>query len=360
MIIGIDATRANKPQKTGVEWYSFFLIKEMPKLDPDITFRLYFNSAPEPGLQNLGPNVEYRRLSWPFKYLWTQIRLSLEMLFNPPDVLFIPASIIPVISPKRTVTTLHDVAYEVYKGDLSWKGRAYQRLSAKWAKKICSQIITVSQFSKNEIIKYYQVAADKIQVTYLGLSHPEKIPPPPKQKKKYLLFVGRLESKKNIAQLIRVFAAIQKTSWGKHISLHLVGYPSRGWQEAENLIKQFRLENKIIRHGWIKEEEKYKLISEAAIYIHLAKYEGFGFGLIEAMACQTPIIANRAASLPEIAGSAALLVDANNIPEVVEAINKLYYDKKLQLDLIAKGLKRSQEFRWEKTAAQTLKILKNA
>jgi len=235
MIIGIDATRANKPQKTGVEWYSFFLIKELPKLDPTITFRLYFNSAPETELLNLGPNVEYRRLYWPFKYLWTQVRLSLEMLFNPPDVLFIPASIIPIISPKRTVTTLHDVAYEAYKNDLSWKGRAYQRLSAKWAKKFCSQIITVSQFSKSEIIKYYQIAADKIQVTYLGLSNPEKIPPASKQKKNYLLFVGRLESKKNIAQLIRIFAAMQKTSWGKRISLHLVGYPSRGWQEAEAL-----------------------------------------------------------------------------------------------------------------------------
>ncbi len=360
MIIGIDATRANKPQKTGVEWYSFFLIKELPKLDPTITFRLYFNSAPETELLNLGPNVEYRRLYWPFKYLWTQVRLSLEMLFNPPDVLFIPASIIPIISPKRTVTTLHDVAYEAYKNDLSWKGRAYQRLSAKWAKKFCSQIITVSQFSKSEIIKYYQIAADKIQVTYLGLSNPEKIPPASKQKKNYLLFVGRLESKKNIAQLIRIFAAMQKTSWGKRISLHLVGYPSRGWQEAENLIKQFRLEEKVIRHGWINEEEKYKLISEAAIYIHLAKYEGFCFGLIEAMACQTAIITNRAASMPEIAGDAALLVDANNIPEVVEAINKLYYDKNLQTDLITKGLKRSQEFRWEKTAAETLRILKNA
>ena len=155
MIIGIDATRANKPQKTGVEWYSFFLIKEMIQQAPDITFRLYFNSEPESRLQNLGSNVEYRQLRWPFRYLWTQIRLSLEMVWHRPDVLFIPASIIPFISAPNTVTCIHDVAYEVYKHDLSQKSRWYLRLATYWAKWFCRQITTVSEFSKQEIIKYY-------------------------------------------------------------------------------------------------------------------------------------------------------------------------------------------------------------
>jgi len=358
MIIGIDATRANKPQKTGVEWYSYFLLREMVKLDRQITFRLYFNTPPEEGLQNLGPNVEYRQLRWPFKYLWTQLRLSAEMLINSPDVLFIPAQIIPIIHAQKTVTTMHDVAYEVYQDDLSWKSRAYLRLAAKWAKKYCAKIITVSNFSQQEIIKYYEIPAEKIQVTYLGLSNREKIPPLPATKENYLIYVGRLESKKNISQLIRVFQAIRQTDWGKEIKLHLVGYPSRGWDEAEELIKTFGLELAVIQHGWVSEEEKYRLIAQAQAYLHLAKYEGFGFGPIEAMACGTPVIINNAASLPEICGQAAVLVDANNIDQVVKAVHNLYNNTNLRQELIEQGLIHSKEFIWAKTAQQTLNILK--
>ena len=360
MVIGIDATRANKPNKTGVEWYSFFLIKELVKLDPATTFRLYFNTDPEAGLQNLGPNVEYSQLKWPFKYLWTQIRLALEMLINPPDVLFIPAQIIPWLHAKKTITTIHDVAYEVYQEDLSWKSRAYLRLAAKWAKKYCPKIITVSHFSKQEIIKYYQIPADRIEVIYLGLNEPEKIPQPPVvQKKDYLLYVGRLESKKNIAQLIRVFNEVAQTDWGNELKLHLVGYPSRGWSEAEQLINSFKLQAKVIQHGWIGGAEKYRLISEANIYVHLAKYEGFGFGLIEAMACATPVVANRAACLPEIGADAAVFVDANNIDETVAALKSVYQDQALRQRLITAGLKRAQDFSWTEAARQTLAVLKS-
>src|SRR5204862_208036 len=97
MIIGIDATRANKPQKTGVEWYSYHLIRDLAKMKGPHTYRLYFNTPPEAGLMNLGPKIEYRILRWPFRYLWTQVRLGFEMIMNPPDLLFIPAQIIPFI-----------------------------------------------------------------------------------------------------------------------------------------------------------------------------------------------------------------------------------------------------------------------
>src|SRR3989338_44165 len=111
MVIGIDATRANKSQKTGVEWYSYHLIRELIKLPTPHTFRLYFRDAPEPGLAKLGQDVEYRILRWPPRYLWTQVRLSWEMLMHPPDLLFIPAQIIPLLHPTNTVTTIHDVAF---------------------------------------------------------------------------------------------------------------------------------------------------------------------------------------------------------------------------------------------------------
>jgi glycosyltransferase involved in cell wall biosynthesis len=361
MIIGIDATRANKPHKTGVEWYCFFLIKEMIAQAPEITFRLYFNSDPEPALQNLGPNVEYRIMRWPLVYLWTQVRLSLEMLFNPPDVLFIPASIIPIISAKKTITTIHDVAYEVYKNDLSQKSRLYLRFASYWAKWFCRKIITVSEFSKREIIKFYHYDPTNIVVTHLGLNWDELNKPTtinPKAPEKYLLYVGRLESKKNIARLIEVFDEVKKSGWGHDYSLILIGNPSRGWSEAEELIKQRNLTSDVLRTGWVSEAEKFAYLRGARAYVHLAKYEGFGFGPLEAMACGTPVVINDAGSLPEICHNHALVVDADNLPATVEAIRQAAEDTTVRQELTAGGISWAQTFTWEKTAQQTLEAIK--
>ncbi|MFH0873393.1 MAG: glycosyltransferase family 1 protein [Candidatus Komeilibacteria bacterium] len=359
MIIGIDATRANKSHKTGVEWYSYWLIRELIKLDPEITWRLYFNTQPEPGLQNLGANVEYKILTWPFKYLWTQIRLSAEMLFNPPDILFIPAQIIPVISPPNTVTTIHDVAYEVFKDDLSWKSRGYLRFAAQLAKRRCCLIFTVSEFSKKEIIKYYQIPAEKIIVTHLGITPPVFPSGCVLEKKNYLLYVGRLESKKNIVRLIEVFNQVTQTDWGKDLQLYLAGYPSRGWKEAQEKISEFNLQDKVKTFGWITEEEKSKLLAEAKVYVHLAKYEGFGFGPLEAMACGTPAVVNNAASLPEIVGTAAWLVNANDDKMVLEAIKEFVTNPNTASDYIQRGQQQWQRFTWKTAAEKTLAALKS-
>ncbi len=354
MIIGIDATRANKPHKTGVEWYSYFLIHELIQLDPAITWRLYFNSDPEPGLQDLGPNVEYRQLRWPFTYLWTQIRLSWEMLVNPPDILFIPAQIIPLIHARKTVTTIHDVAYEVFSQDLSFKSRSYLRFAAYLAKWFCRLILTVSQFSKDEIIKYYGIAADKIIVTPLGIHPPQMISEQKRQRQNYLLYVGRLESKKNIAQLIEVYNKVTQTDWGRDLELYLAGYPSRGWQEAQEKINHYGLANKVRILGWVTESEKWQLLSEARCYVHLAKYEGFGFGPLEAMAVGTPAIVNNAASLPEIVADAAWLVDANDVTMVVDTIGSIITDPASSQATIERGQHRWQQFTWRVTAEKTL------
>jgi len=360
MVIGIDATRANKPHKTGVEWYCFFLIQEMIKQAPDVTFRLYFNTPPESTLQNLGSNVQYRQLRWPWRYLWTQARLSLEILINPPDVLFIPASIIPIISARRTFTTIHDVAYEVYKHDLSQKSRIYLRLASYWAKWFCRKIITVSEFSKQEIIKYYQVASEKIIVAHLGLNWPAihqatKISSTPDQP--YLLYVGRLESKKNIVRLIETFEAVRATSWGHNFNLYLIGTPSRGWSEAKKMIKEKNLTTVVRQKGWVTEEEKFNYLKNARVYVQLAKYEGFGFGPLEAMAMGTPTVVNNAGSLPEVCGSQAILVDAENISTTVEAIRQATQDEAIRQKLITDGLLWVQQYTWQKTAEKTLAVL---
>ncbi len=361
MIIGIDATRANKTNKTGVEWYSYYLIKELAKLPRKHTYRLYFNTDPEPGLQNLGSNFEYRVIRWPFKYLWTQLRLSFEMLVHPPDLLFIPAQIIPIIHPAKTVTTIHDVAYLPYPESYSWKSRNYLDFAAKLAKKL-PLILTVSEFSKKEITKYYGIDPKKIIVTPLGFSHETKADAQVVMTKydirdPYILYVGRLERKKNVAIIVDAFNLIKNESWGRNFELVLVGVKGYGWDEIEKIINasHYKADIKIV--GWVTEAEKHTLLAEAKAFILLSAYEGFGIPLLEAMAARTPIITSNQAALPEIGGHATYIVPRGKPGKVRDALKDLLYNTGLRQTLIARGEKQLEKFSWNITAEKTAAAL---
>ena len=240
MIIGIDASRANRKNKTGTEWYSFYLIKNLAKIDNNNRYILYLDT--NPGVELLGiikdrSNFSYKVLNWPFTSFWTLGRLSLEMLLRRPDVLFVPAHGIPLIHPKNTVNTIHDVAFvrelSIYReeapkastkfrrqvlkfiirlftlGKYEGNSLEYLNWSTSFALSHASKIISVSNFTKEEILSYYpKTKADKIKVVHNG--YPEDIFNTKRDEeqiettlnkynitKPYYLYVGRLEKKKN-------------------------------------------------------------------------------------------------------------------------------------------------------------------
>jgi len=187
MIIGIDASRANKLEKTGTEWYAYHIIEEIKKLaDHNDQYILYSKEKLRGQLAILPRNFKSKVLNWPFKYLWTQFRLAWEMVLNKPNVLFVPAHTIPVICPSKTITTLHDIGFEKYSHLYSQRGIGpkifgilvkiftfgrysnteldYHRWSARLAFKKAKRIITVSHFSKNEIVNHFNVDSDLISV----------------------------------------------------------------------------------------------------------------------------------------------------------------------------------------------------
>src|SRR3989344_40160 len=219
MVLGIDASQANRKIRSGTEWYAFYLISEIIKLlkdRPDVKVRLYVRDPLQGDLvKNFsaqgGPasGWEVKILKWPFAYFWGQIRLSVEMLFNPPDVLFCPAHTIPAIHPKKTFTTLHDVGFrdnpELYDKLSLW----YHRFSAWFAIKKAAHIFTVSEFSKQRIVANYNSDPNKISVTYLGIDKTSAIADKlfieefGLREKSYVLYVGRLEPKKNVLNMIK-------------------------------------------------------------------------------------------------------------------------------------------------------------
>ncbi len=362
MTIGIDASRALKQNKTGVEWYAYYIIENLLQIDSANQYILYYKNQPNEWLKKLSErkNVKIKRLCWPFRYFWTQGRLSLEMLLHKPNVLFIPASAMSIIHPKNTISAIHDVGFMKYPEAYSKWQLKYLKWSTKFAVKHARKIITISEFSKQEIIKYFKADADKIAVTYLAVENQN---PTSSQKNKkinspYIFFIGRLEKKKNIMGIIQAFVLFKQNNQLSH-KLVLAGSRGYGWQEAEKLIKQNNLQNDVIITGYVSDEDLPYLYNGADLFLFPSLYEGFGLPILEAMAYGAPVITSNFGAMAEVTGDSAILVDPNYYKNIAEQISKVLENKELQKDLIKKGLQQVKKFSWEKCAKETLEILEN-
>jgi len=425
MLIGIDASRANRDKKTGTEYYSYYLIRNLAKIDSENQYILYTDKPLTNGLINLTStddalrasdgqpifdeqgyqilkspfnNFKAKVLTWPFRFFWTLGRLSLEMIWHRPDVLFIPAHGLPLISPKKTLTTVHDIAFVRERGSYSTnqiisnvgfsrklvdflvrtltggKYGANTRDHLYWstahAVRSAKKIIAISEFSKQEIIDFYKTDPRRIIVVHngfnnalcaksccrgencdtlkrFGISGP------------YFLYVGRLEKKKNTLGLVEAFAlALAKNPSLPH-KLVLAGKASFGYDDINYAINEFRLGGRVIVTGWIEEKDLACFYSNTVSFIFPSKYEGFGIPLLEAMACGAPVIASELPVIKEIAGEAAYYFDPNDSNAIAKAMLKIAGEAELRKKLISAGTEQVKKFSWKKCAEETLAVIKN-
>ena len=434
MKIGIDASRANRQYKSGTEWYSYHLIKELAKIDSKNQYILYTDKPLIDGLSNLTSSQEelkeakhdfikgeenagWQKIISPHNnfrckiikqylpFFWTQLNLSLEMLFHPPDVLFIPAHTLPIIHPRKSVVTIHDIGF-IYNQQLYSHKRiesvspAYVRLlnllikiitlgkygsnvfdyhlwSTKFTLKHAKKIITVSKFSKKEIERTYPTDQNKIQVIYNG--YDDKLYQPITKKfspqlatnsinqilnkydikQPYIFYVGRLEKKKNISTLVEAYAIMREKYKNIKHKLVLVGSASHGFDEINYIIQEFNLNNEVILTGWMPEEDMPFIYYGATAFVFPSCYEGFGIPLLQAMACGTPIAASNISAISEIVEDSVLLFDPLDKKNMAEAIAKIIIDNDLQKGLIAKGQRRINYFSQKKNVQETLALLEN-
>lgn len=397
MKIGIDASRANQKNKTGTEWYSYNLIQELKKIIPEnVKVVLYSKEPLENGLGILPQNWESKILNWPPKFLWTQIRLSLEMLklWNRPKLLFIPAHTVPIFHPPKTILVAHDIGFEKMKelygdkeigyqsnilksflkflvklvtfGQYGTSELDYHRWAMKHGLREASKIITVSDFSKKEICEHYNIDPKNISVVYNGFSSNEYFPIKNKDfnlekyciSGSYILFIGRLEAKKNLPNFIKVFSQLKKEYNIPH-KLVLVGSPGYKYEDIEANIYEYKLKNEVIEPGYVKQKDMNELMNAADIFVLPSLYEGFGIPILEAQSAGTPVAASDIGSLKEVGGDACQYFDPKNINDMSEKIFKLISDNSLKEKLIHKGFENIKRFSWKKCAQETWKILWN-
>ncbi|HCX27757.1 MAG TPA: hypothetical protein DHI91_01290 [Candidatus Portnoybacteria bacterium] len=412
MTIGINAAAALKQPRTGVEEYTYQLIKHLTMLPEarEHRFLLYlprskgYSSSEAKRVEKsdgkvldfaplalhsnnntekrifdlpLPDNFEIKILYWPLPFLWTQIRLAWEMLWCSPEILFIPVHILPFLAPKKSIVTIHGLEYEYFPEHYPLWHRRYLRWSTKYAVRQAAKIIAISANTKQDLIKLYGAESEKIEVVHHGVSfcHSEAVGRGisrecgsciregsfPRHggvrmtgKDPYILYIGRVETKKNIQGLLEAYK-ILKEKYNIPHQLVLAGARGYGYEDIKFKIKNLKL--KIIELGYISEEEKWQLLSDADLFVFPSFYEGFGLPVLEAQVAGVPVVCSDNSSLREITGRGALLVNPRNNLQIVEAIKQAIDDNVLRDKLRQSGWENIKRFDWEKCARETLSIL---
>jgi glycosyltransferase involved in cell wall biosynthesis len=378
MLIGIDASRATVARRTGTETYSLYLIRSLIALESGHRFRLYTKGRPPDGALWTGPapaGVEVRPI--PLPRLWTHLRLSAEMLAHPPDLLFVPSHVLPRAHPRLSVATVHDLGYLYFPEAHRPRDRRYLDWSTGWNARASAAVLADSQATKADLVRAYGVDGSKVHVVYLGRD--EAFAPVRAGEVlarvcarygiagPYLLYVGTLQPRKNLARLVEAYARLVgnptevRDQRRDDAGIRLVLAGKRGWlyDDLFARVRRLGLEGRVVFPGYVEEGDLPALYSGALAALFPSLYEGFGIPVLEAQACGVPVMTSNNSSLPEVAGDAALLVDPHDVEAIAAAMQRLATDEALRAELVRRGFENIKRFSWEKCARETLAVLES-
>lgn len=356
----------------------------MLDIDQKNDYVLFFNSAKKPNFDfsvfKKFSNVQIKSLKIPNKLLnfsfWYLGWPHIDKLVGGADAVFLPNIIFYGVSKKtKLILTVHDLSFERYPETLSLKRRLWHAFINP--KKMCQRadkIIAVSNSTKNDIISLYKIKSEKVIMIYSAvddkftqidrndlklLSVKEKYKLP----YKFILYLGTIEPRKNITGVIRAFDQLQKEAHrndDKEVQKYaLVIAGASGWKQEEiyREIHNATFVKHIQVTRFVEEEDKEYFLNLASLFVYPSFFEGFGFPPLEAIKCGIPIITSNNSSLPEIVGDGGILVDPDKPDEIFRAMKEILKNRELKEKLIQKGLKRSKEFDWKKTAREFLDMI---
>lgn len=375
MIIGIDASRALRARRTGTERYSLEIIRHLLAL-PEATehrWRLYADAPDVDGLLTADlphtDNVEQRVL--PGRRLWTHRSLAQEVTRRRPDVLFVPAHVIPLALPSSrlpaSVVTIHDLGYHAFPETHTYWQRRIIEAGTRWSVGVARRVIAVSQATADDLEAIYRVPAERIRVIYEAAAQttivlPEQIEAVRVRHglvRPYALFVGTIQPRKNVARLLDAYGWLYRNT---AIAWDLVFAGAPGWL-SDSLYEQaasLGLAQQVHFLGYVTDDDLPALISGACFFSFPSLFEGFGLPVLEAQSYGVPVLTSNNSSLPEVAGDAALLVDPTDVDAIANAMLRLSQDEVLRQQLIEAGYANVKRFSWEKAARETMAVLREA
>jgi glycosyltransferase involved in cell wall biosynthesis len=366
--IGIDGRFINKRRGIGNVCYNF--LQEITKINSDFQFVVYLDANKVPiELQDV-TNMTFSSLKPSFYPLWEQFILPMAAKKDEVSLLHSFANTFPLFLPRdiKKVVSIHDIMFLLPQSQLPLSpslyqilGRYYTGFIVKNGHSSVEKIITVSEYSKKDIIDHLNIKSTKIVSILNGTDiihrtffeiedaflKVNKIQSP------YILVLGALDPRKNTTLIIKAFSALKKQVTSP-ISLVISGLDQSGIEQFSNLVRELGLEGSIHLLGFIDRSDLDALYSQASCFLYPSLYEGFGLPLLEAMAHGTPVISSNTTAIPEVAGDAALLVNPTNKDEIVAALLRILTDNVFKETLKQRGLERVKLFSWRRMAEQIL------
>ena len=384
MIIAIDGYEANVRNRVGIGRYAFEIINHLyllsvrsPSTESRHRYRIYLPNDP---LSDMPAQTDW----WKYEVLgpkkfWTLFRLPLALTLDRPraDVVFSPTHYIPRWIRIPRVMSIMDVSYlhypELFRPDDRYQLTKWTAYSASGA----CRILTISEFTRNAIMRQYAVGLERVVVTYPGLTMESKVKSLRAGKagqkskviekynisKNYILSVGTLQPRKNYVRLIEAFAVFLKTNKQRFGSIDLVIVGKKGWLYDEILSapKQYGIASRVKFLDFVPDEDLAELYEHTLCFALPSLYEGFGLPVLEAMARKVPVVVSRVSSLPEIAEKAAVYVDPSDTGSIAGGLLSAVRDRNLKQGKwrVMKGMEQVRKFTWENAAKKTLEVLED-
>jgi len=377
MQIGIDIRNIGK-KRTGDEVVFFNLVKNLALIDSENNYQLFTDITDQETLakikSDLGienkTNFEIISLETKNKFSWNFWTLPKYLRANPID-LYLTQYITPFFVPKKIkiLTIIHDVSFRIFPQLIKFSDLFFLRTLIPLAMKRADKIIAVSEFTQNEIIKYYKVDPKKVDYIYNAVADDflsqtfsqgelEAIRQKYNLPQKFILYLGTLQPRKNIPVLIEAYAKIKNQLPG--VKLVLAGGKGHNYDPGiDAMIQVCKLNtDEVIFPGFILEEDKKAVMFLADSFCFPSLYEGFGIPILEAFSANLPVIVSHIPPHQEVAGDATLFFDPKNVDDLAEKILKLTTDENSKKQLLAREPVRLALFSWEKTAKKMVGIFK--
>jgi glycosyltransferase involved in cell wall biosynthesis len=363
MLIAVNTRFLIKDKLEGIGWFTYETMKRLTHNHPEHTFLFLFDREPDPEFV-FGKNVKPIRV-WPparHPYLWKYwFDYALPSVFKryKPDLFISTDGFLSLKSDIPTLLVVHDLGFEHYPDHVTGSAsNFYRKYMPLYAKK-ATRIITVSEFSKKDIVKLYHVAPDKIDVAYNG-ANDKYIPISQNEQqavrnrytggKPYFLYVGSVHPRKNVKNLLLAYDALRKEHLTEH-QLVIAGRMAWKTDETKQVFEQMQFKNDVVFTNHLLLSELTKVMASADAFVYPSLFEGFGIPIVEARYCGVPIITSDRSSLTEVGGPNALYFDPDRVDLIKDAMKLFLLDRENYHAKAKKDISVREVFNWDKTVS---------
>ena len=364
MRIAIDA---RKLHDYGIGTYVRNILKQLALQDRTNEYVLICQPHDCGMAAELGPNFTSVPDASPPYSVAEQFSVPLDLRRHKVDLLHEPHYVLPPFVPCRAVVTIHDCIHLRFPQYLPHRGlaHAYARMFLWTATHQADRIITVSEASKRDILQYFRIPPERIEVIYNGIDDRFWLSPPEDEMGRvreryqldgpFLLYAGNIKPHKNLERLIEAFHQLRREGFD-HLRLLIIGDEISKYATLRRAVHRYKLHKHVRFFGFVPDQTLAALYRLASVFVFPSLYEGFGLPPLEAMASGTPVVTSNVSSMPEVTGDAALLVDPYDTEAIAHGIRMALTDDTLRDDLRARGLKRAREFSWARSAGRVRAI----